>query len=528
MGFLFDPVELKPKIIRVSGATKDAIETYRNLKIPLSRLISDYYIVKANRSLVKKNNPWIYYHKGILKKQYEVGASVIEDAFNQAAVELVAKKKEPTDVINAAFYSNKNRNDSAFELSFLLPLFFENTAPADRILVVNPSPDVIRFAEETHTGEKSYLVTDETIANLYKMEFPESEFFAFDQFGQVRDVDRMLVINRDQEKEHDSLLLSGLQCCNDNAAVLLCVPSVWFDSSETAFSAIQKNGFSIETIVILDTAATASTPRKKILVQLDRDSHSKISLYMSHYDKASKVFSVCPQGKTIYTEQFAKKKKSILSLWNQDVEKQKEPRIKQTKQYFFSREISLFYGPELHFLGFFAADAACLADRVFLETVEPGGVIHDRVQLIIYGFQIRRGIRFPGFGICHREQFVLPLDDIRYRDVNDSLFPEERQKLCFKDIVLIRLRADTDPGVAVFLIELHKFPERHIHVSCNMQLEFCLILFGLPLCLKSAFGRPLGYAFPILIRELYTPSSVCFVFISCHSIRPPFTRPESH
>ena len=343
MGFLFDPVELKPKIIRVSGATKDAIDTYRNLKIPLSRLISDYYIVKANRSLVKKNNPWIYYHKGILKKQYEVGASVIEDAFNQAAVELVAKKKEPTDVINAAFYSNKNRNDSAFELSFLLPLFFENTAPADRILVVNPSPDVIRFAEEMHTGEKSYLVTDETIANLYKMEFPESVFFAFDQFEQVHNVDRMLVINRDQEKEHDELLLSGLQCCNDHAAVLLCVPSVWFDSSETAFSAIRKNGFSIETIVILDTAATASTPRKKILVQLDRDSHSKISLYMSHYDKASKVFSVCPQGKSIYTEQFAKKKKSILSLWNQDVEKQKEPRIKQTKQYFFSKEISLFY-----------------------------------------------------------------------------------------------------------------------------------------------------------------------------------------
>ena len=70
MGFLFNPVELKPKIIRVSGATKDAIETYRNLKIPLNRLISDYYIVKANRSLEKKDNPWIYYHKGILKKQY--------------------------------------------------------------------------------------------------------------------------------------------------------------------------------------------------------------------------------------------------------------------------------------------------------------------------------------------------------------------------------------------------------------------------------------------------------------------------
>ena len=343
MSIMFEPVELKPKTIKVTGTIMKAIKTYNDLKIPLSRLVSDYYIVKDHRNLEKKDNPWIYYHKGILSKEYEVGASVIEDAFNEGAVQLVAKKKQPTDVINAAFYASKSRNDSAFELSYLLPLFFEDTKPTDHILIVNPSPDIIRFSEGMHTGNNSYLVLDETVAKLYHMEFPEAEFFAFDKYEKVADVDRMLVINRDQIKEKNELLLSGLQCCNKNATVMLCVPSIWFKSSKTATYSIQKNGFAIDTIVIIDTAATASTPRKKVLIQLDRIPHSSISLYMSHFDKESNIFSVLPEKKTLNTDQFLNTQKSILSLWNQDSEKLAEPREKHTKQYSFSKEISLFY-----------------------------------------------------------------------------------------------------------------------------------------------------------------------------------------
>lgn len=158
MSFMFDPVVLTPKIIAVTGSIKKAIKTYNDLKIPLSRLVTDYYIVKNHRGLEKKDNPWIYYHKGILKKEYEVGASVIEEAFNTAAVDLVAKKKQPTDVIQAAFYASKSRNDSAFELSFLLPLFFEDTLPTDHIMIVNPSPDM--KTQLTLFGKKVISVTE--------------------------------------------------------------------------------------------------------------------------------------------------------------------------------------------------------------------------------------------------------------------------------------------------------------------------------------------------------------------------------
>ena len=147
MDKLFEPVKLTSKRIGVDSTIKNAIEIYRNQKIPLSRLISDYCIIMEHDTLVGKDNPWVYYHKGILKQSIESGSSVVEDAFNFGAIKLVAKGKEPTKVISAAFYANKSRNDSAFELSFLLPYFLDDF-PASNILIVNPSPDIILYAEE--------------------------------------------------------------------------------------------------------------------------------------------------------------------------------------------------------------------------------------------------------------------------------------------------------------------------------------------------------------------------------------------
>ncbi len=109
MSIMFEPVELKPKTIKVTGTIMKAIKTYNDLKIPLSRLVSDYYIVKDHRNLEKKDNPWIYYHKGILSKEYEVGASVIEDAFNEGAVQLVAKKKQHFKMSKLSFYIMRKR-----------------------------------------------------------------------------------------------------------------------------------------------------------------------------------------------------------------------------------------------------------------------------------------------------------------------------------------------------------------------------------------------------------------------------------
>lgn len=341
---LFEPVKLVPKRISVDSTTKESIDLYRRLKIPLSRLISDYYIGMEWQTLLTKDNPWVYYHKGILKQSIEAGASVIEEAFNFGAISLVAQKRKPTGVINAAFYANKKRNDSAFELSFLLPYFLEEF-PGKSLLIVNPSPDIIRFVEERHDGPTHYLVTDETISKLYQSEFPKPSFAAFDQYLLFEDVDAMLVLNRDQEKSNAEHLLAGLSCCGAGAEVLLCCPSVWFDSSDSAARCIERNGFSVEKAVILDSAATVSTPRKKVLVWLNRLLNYSVSLYSSRFDKASKEFSVLPEKKDVDAEEFLSSSRSILSLWKNDAEKApvKTKTNDKASEYRYSEEIRLFY-----------------------------------------------------------------------------------------------------------------------------------------------------------------------------------------
>lgn len=343
MDKLFEPVTLVTKRISVDSTTRNTIDLYRQNKIPLSMLITDCSIIMNHRTLLSKDNPWVYYHKGIMKQSIESGASVVEDAFNLGAI-LVAKKTKPTGLINAVFYANKKRNDSAFELSFLLPYFLEEF-PASNILIVNPSPDIIRFVEERHDGPACYLVTDETIAGLYQKEFPRSSFGAFDQYSQFEEIDAMLVVNRDQEKNNAELLLSGLSCCSEDAEVLLCCPSVWFDSSDRAAILITEKGFSVESAVILDTAATVSTPRKKVLVHLNRRMNKTVSLYKSLYEKTSKEFCVLPEKKDIDEKVFLSSSKSINSLWKNDVKEMPVKSIKNEKasEYRYSEEIRLFY-----------------------------------------------------------------------------------------------------------------------------------------------------------------------------------------
>lgn len=75
---------------------------------------------------------------------------------------MTLKDQDPSDVINAAFYANKKRNDSDFELGYVLPLFLGNTNQSDRILVVNPSPDIVCYIEKNSRSENKryYAVAD--------------------------------------------------------------------------------------------------------------------------------------------------------------------------------------------------------------------------------------------------------------------------------------------------------------------------------------------------------------------------------
>lgn len=148
--------------IKINGKIKKAIDAYSRKKVPMRVMLTDFLAVKSKSDeLAMAENPWAYFYKGIEGHEVESGVSHEETLFRFAAMNL--KNQKPSDVINAAFYANKARNDSDFELGYIVPLFTENVDLSDKILVVNPSPDMVCAIEKSSSSrERYYAVADKT------------------------------------------------------------------------------------------------------------------------------------------------------------------------------------------------------------------------------------------------------------------------------------------------------------------------------------------------------------------------------
>ena len=121
MRIVFRTSVLNRLSVKTNGTIKESIDAYRKKHTPMAVFLTDYLAVKSKGNhLVKADNPWAYYYKGIEGHEIESGVSTDETLFRFAAMKL--KDELPTDVISAAFYANKNRNDSDFEIGYLLPL----------------------------------------------------------------------------------------------------------------------------------------------------------------------------------------------------------------------------------------------------------------------------------------------------------------------------------------------------------------------------------------------------------------------
>ncbi|MCR4716783.1 MAG: hypothetical protein K5656_06350, partial [Lachnospiraceae bacterium] len=285
--------------------------------------------------------------KEITGRKFETGVSVDETVFRFATLKL--KDELPSDVINAAFYANKNRNDSNFELGYLLPGFIQTISREDNVLIVNPSPEMICTFESSNQAckTKTYAVTDETVAKLYKFQFPNSVFLPFSQLNTLSDINALLIVNRDQKIAEAGVLLSSLACCSDNAKVLGLIPDAWFDSTKTkAHQILTQCGFSIKQALLLDTSTTNSTPRKKMLVVIEKSEKATIEVIRSSYDSRTRVFTILDQTAYIDEKHYLETDRTIVSCWKEatsPIKDDSQPTYKKPEEFVFSKEISLFY-----------------------------------------------------------------------------------------------------------------------------------------------------------------------------------------
>lgn len=331
--------------IGMNKKIKDSIKMYRQFKYPMKVLLTNFLAVKSKYDLLAAaENPYIYNYKGIEGHEVESGVSVDETLFRFATMSLHDQK--PSDVINAAFYANKVRNDYDFELGYLLPLFEKSITEDSRILVVNPSPYVICSLEESKPcGTRYYAVTDNTVAGLYHLQFPEGIFCTFEQLDNVKDIDKVLIINRDLKPERAQLILQSLFCCNEKVSVIGMVPCIWFDNPDNGVYLILKEAhFSPKQILLVDSKATVSVPRKKMIILLEKGDASKIEVTQSLYDTKSRYFSVSDSVQ-IDADFYLKSKKTILACLKakEQPKEKKASCYSKAEEYQFSSEISLFY-----------------------------------------------------------------------------------------------------------------------------------------------------------------------------------------
>lgn len=348
MDIIFESCKLPKKSIKIRGGIKEAIEAYKKRHVPLRLLISNFLAVKAGgNDLIDAENPWAYYYKDLQGYEVESGVSVDETLFRFATMRI--KNEKPTDLINAVSYAGKYRNDISFEIGYLIPFFLKAIRKHDSILVVNPSPDIIIEIEGVnHQGKVTYAIVDDTIAQLYRIQFPKSEFITFDQVQHIRNINLCLLVNRDQKPENAEDLLKCVECCSRSQGIVIgLVPSVWFDNSRNrAQDVFEKSGIQLSQMLIVDTGATASTPRKKVLIFASSDQSETITIYNSSFDKRTGQFNVLPDVKEIGSGEFFTSRKSVLSLWKlQDgvEDKLEEEKYRKASEYRFSKEISLFY-----------------------------------------------------------------------------------------------------------------------------------------------------------------------------------------
>ena len=347
--------------IKIRGNLNTAMRLYKKYNLPFRKLLDDYAIVlRFQDELETAINPWAYVNKA-LGREKEQGLSVEETLFEEAAYKL--KKEHPTDVIRALFYGG-NRNDSAFECSFLLEQFVKllNDHPSSSdILIVNPCPDfLLSFHERSKDTSRSFCfaVRDDVTASLYEIQFSSRfRFIPFSSIPTLKNVDRLLIMTRDSVDEELSQLLKSLETCSPNARVLALLPSKTYDSGRSDFRRIlSSNRLSIDRVLIVSTDATKSFPRKKSLFFLSSDLESHDDLQsacipvFTSFCTEDDHFCVTRDHTLLDPEAFYSRSDPLLTLFNRALkEKQKtkdtaeRARRHPPEEYHFSKEISIWY-----------------------------------------------------------------------------------------------------------------------------------------------------------------------------------------
>ena len=132
-----------------------------------------------------------------------------ETLFNVSAMSLY--KQKPIDVIKGIYYRRKDRNDSGLEYYFF-SLYNQEIQKYKRTVIVNPSPVMVECFEKTGNSYQ-YIVTDETLAQLYAKQYRRSTFVSFENADKISGVDMLVLFVSNIEENQIQEMMGLINVC---------------------------------------------------------------------------------------------------------------------------------------------------------------------------------------------------------------------------------------------------------------------------------------------------------------------------
>lgn len=336
--------KFEPYSNKINGTVKDAITQYESRGAALNQLLSDYNAVISGSNIRNAINPWEYYHKGIKNIPVVGGVSVAEALFNTSAMSLYRQK--PMEVIKAIYYRNKARNDSGLE-KYFLDAFFVNIPAEKRIMVINPSPYVIEYIERIRKGCQ-YLVTDQTMADLYSKQYKESTFVPVSDDEKIRDID-LIIIFMQQADENNLIRMMEIISERKVAEAYGIIQTRFIDNKDSAlWKLLSQDKCVLHDIVVVPNQLSNSSPKKKCMVSMVKSSREKKTIvHRAEYDPVSKEILLVDSGTVICQEEllkYATVRTLCLHIAGDDSTKKKTENVYATAQFYpFSKEIYVSY-----------------------------------------------------------------------------------------------------------------------------------------------------------------------------------------
>lgn len=295
------------KAIGGSALLAKVIEVYKKNHIPSSVLLTHFSQMSQGKKGIDKtgdlsalHNPWTAWRRQEGLPQPEHGMTLEESLFNEGVMRLIGYGIKATDLINNLFYDG--RRDTLVERNILFPTMQLDVGYAERVLVVNPSPDfLIDYSECPVTNNKrtTFVVTDKIVAQAYEMQFADwrptynfvgSECFehcdrlSVDEGKLLPDYDYIVVMMRDSKLE---LFSNVFRRAARNARFVLFLPqtTITSNSGENILGTLEDNWIRIDNILSLPNELSESGKRKKMIVRAHVEEHalSHFALYTTTY-----------------------------------------------------------------------------------------------------------------------------------------------------------------------------------------------------------------------------------------------------